>query len=82
MIRRYSRKFYIERRWPMGPPKDEQDWHDWTRPGEVRYDPTGMFLVKGWEPHAKVRAWIRRYILRRKPIFWMKEKLDANNPND
>lgn len=43
----------------------------WTKPEEIRYDAGGYNLVKGWWPWVCVRAWLRRYVLRRRPIFWM-----------
>lgn len=45
--------------------------YDWIKPGEIRYDSRGYKLVKGWWPWVLVRAWLRRYIMRRRPIFWM-----------
>ena len=47
--------------------------HDWTKPGEIRYDSTGLRLTKGYWPWVCVRALLRRYVLRREPIFWMEK---------
>lgn len=45
--------------------------YDWTKPGELQYEFGGLELAKGWWPWVLVRAWVRRYILHRRPVFWM-----------
>lgn len=42
---------------------------DWIKPGERQYDSTGLKIIKGkyW---TDILAWVRKNILRKKPIFW------------
>ena len=45
---------------------------NWIKPGERQYDASGFHIIKG-KYSTPVLAFIRRYILRKPPIFWMKK---------
>ena len=44
--------------------------YEWTRPREAWFNETGTTLIRGCWPWIYVRAWFRRHILRKKPLFW------------
>ena len=69
--------------WGYGKSKEYWDYPwDWIIPVERLYDrKTGMKMIKGkyW---TDVLAFIRRYILRKEPVFWMKPSYPLTRTKD